>query len=123
MKVLMSIKPEFATKIFDGSKRYEFRRMIFKQPNVTRIVVYASSPTQKVIGEFEIECILEHHPKELWNRTREGAGISKGYFMEYFGTKDVGYAIRIKTTKLYRKPRCLKADYNLKPPQSYLYLL
>ena len=122
MKVLMSIKPEFASKIFDGSKRYEFRRMIFKQPSVTKVVVYASSPVQMVIGEFEIDHILEHHPKELWNRTREGAGISKGYFMEYFGTKDVGYAIRIKTSKLYRKPKCLKADYNLKPPQSYLYL-
>ncbi len=50
------------------------------------------------------------------------AGIARA-LQEYFGTKDVGYAIRIKTTKLYRKPRCLKADYNLKPPQSYLYLL
>lgn len=122
MKVLMSIKPEFASKIFDGSKRYEFRRLIFKQPNVTKVVVYASAPTQMVIGEFEIDSILEHHPKELWNRTREGAGISKDFFMEYFGKKDVGYAIRIKSSKLYRKPKCLKADYHLKPPQSYLYL-
>lgn len=122
MKVLMSIKPEFASKIFDGSKRYEFRRMIFKQPSVTKVVVYASSPVQMVIGEFEIDHILQHHPKELWNLTRKDAGISKDYFMEYFGTKDVGYAIRIKTSRLYRKPKCLKADFNLKPPQSYLYL-
>ena len=122
MKVLMSIKPEFASKIFDGSKRYEFRRIIFKQLAVKTVVVYASSPTQKVIGEFEIESILEHPPKELWNRTREGAGIGKDHFMAYFGDKRVGYAIRIKATKRYRKPKCLKTDYNLKPPQSYLYL-
>lgn len=50
MKVLMSIKPEFADKIFDGSKRYEFRRMIFKQPAVKKVVVYASAPVQMVIG-------------------------------------------------------------------------
>ncbi|MFT3884859.1 MAG: ASCH domain-containing protein [Flavobacteriales bacterium] len=122
MKVLMSIKPEFASKIFDGSKRYEFRRMIFKQPAVKKVVVYASSPVQKVIGEFEIESILEHPPQELWDRTHEGAGISKDYFMAYFGDKGMGYAIRIKAAKRYRKPKCLKADYNLKPPQSYLYL-
>lgn len=61
-------------------------------PAAARVVVYASSPVQKVIGEFEIESILEHPPEELWNRTREGAGISKDYFMAYFGTKDVGYA-------------------------------
>ena len=122
MKVLMSIKPEFADKIFDGSKRYEFRRMIFKQPAVKKVVVYASAPVQMVIGEFEIESILEHPPEELWRRTREGAGISKEFFMSYFGDKVVGYAIRIKATKRYRKPLCLKSDYNLKSPQSYLYL-
>ena len=123
MKVLMSIKPEFADMIFDGSKRYEFRRLIFKQPAVKKVVVYASSPVQMVIGEFEIDHILVHHPEELWSRTRKDAGITKDYFMAYFGDKAVGYAIRIKATKRYRKPKCLKADYNLKPPQSYLYLV
>jgi predicted transcriptional regulator len=122
MKVLMSIKPEFASKIFDGSKRYEFRRMIFKNPSIRKVVVYASSPVQMVIGEFEIDQILAHHPTKLWTRTRSGAGISKDHFMDYFGNKDTGYAIQIKSTKLYRKPKCLKADYNMKPPQSYQYL-
>ena len=32
MKILLSIKPEFAEKIFSGSKKYEFRRRIFKAP-------------------------------------------------------------------------------------------
>ena len=123
MKVLMSIKPEFASKIFDGTKHYEFRRMIFKDPSVRKVVVYASSPVQMVIGEFEIESILHHPPTELWTRTREGAGISKDFFMAYFGDKCLGYAIRIKATKRYRKPRCLMADYNLKPPQSFVYLI
>ena len=54
MRVLLSIKPEFALKIFDGSKRYEYRRSIFKRGGVTKIVVYASDPIQKVIGEFKI---------------------------------------------------------------------
>ena len=58
MKVLLSIKPEYAYKIFDGSKKYEFRRSVFKDTNVKTIVVYASSPVQKVIGEFEIDSIL-----------------------------------------------------------------
>ena len=57
MKVVLSIKPEFAFKIFDGSKKFEFRKAIFKNNNVKSIIVYASSPVQKVIGEFEI-CLL-----------------------------------------------------------------
>ena len=30
MKVLLSIKPEFAEKILNGTKRFEFRKGIFK---------------------------------------------------------------------------------------------
>ena len=30
MKVVLSIKPEFANKIFDGTKKFEFRKSIFK---------------------------------------------------------------------------------------------
>lgn len=122
MKVILSIKPEFANKIFDGSKQYEFRRSIFKDPNVTTVVVYASSPIQKIIGEFEIECILNLNIENLWDITQEHSGISKDYFLAYFENKDAGYAIKIKKTKRYYKPLCIRADFNATPPQSFLYL-
>lgn len=122
MKVVLSIKPEFANKIFDGTKHYEFRRAIFKNPNVKKVIVYSSSPIQKVIGEFEIEDILNHDLKTLWNLTKEYSGISADYFYQYFGDKKNGFAIKIKKTKLYKSPKCLRQDYNLLPPQSFLYL-
>ncbi|MBC7937633.1 MAG: hypothetical protein H7Y86_19970 [Rhizobacter sp.] len=122
MKVVLSIKPEFANKIFDGTKHYEFRRAIFKNPDVKKVIVYSSSPVQKVIGEFEIENILNHDLKTLWNLTKEFSGISADYFYEYFGNKENGFAIKIKKTKLYKSPKCLRKDYNLLPPQSFLYL-
>ena len=34
MKVVISIKPEFANKIFDGTKKFEFRKSIFKNEDV-----------------------------------------------------------------------------------------
>ena len=52
MKVVLSIKPEFAFKIFDGTKKFEFRKSIFKSNKVKSIIVYASSPVQQVIGEL-----------------------------------------------------------------------
>lgn len=123
MKVVLSIKPEFANKIFEGTKRYEFRKSIFKNPNVKKVVVYASSPVQKIIGEFEIEHILVHDLDTLWNKTKSYAGISEEYFFRYFKTKERGYAIKIKNTKLYRAPKCIRQDFNLYPPQSFLYLV
>ena len=43
MKVLLSIKPEFADKIFNGTKKYEFRKSIFKNKDVDTVVVYPKS--------------------------------------------------------------------------------
>ena len=121
MKVVLSIKPEFANKIFDGSKKFEFRKAIFKNKKIKTIIVYASSPVQKVIGEFEIEKIINHDIDTLWNITQDFSGITEQYFYQYFINKEQGFAIQIKKTKKYKNPKCLKADYNLVPPQSFAY--
>ena len=122
MKVLLSIKPEYANKIFDGTKKFEFRRTIFKNENVKTIVVYASSPLKKVIGEFEIDYILNDELEHLWANTKDYSGISKSYFDEYFFKKEKGFAIKIKNVKKYNNPLCIKEDFNANPPQSFLYI-
>jgi len=122
MKVLLSIKPEFADKIFGGTKKYEFRRSIFKKKEVKTIVVYASSPVQKIIGEFEIETIIKEELNRLWELTKDLSGISEDYFFEYFRNKENGFAIKIKKTKRYNTPLSIKEDFNATPPQSFMYL-
>jgi len=122
MKVLLSIKPEFAFKIFEGIKKFEFRKVIFKNPNVKTVVVYASSPIQRVIGEFEIDNILISDPNEIWRQTKKHSGISEEFFYEYFADREIAYAIKIKNIKKYKKPLHLQDNYNVVPPQSYLYL-
>ena len=122
MKVLLSIKPEFAIKIFDGSKKYEYRRAIFKRGEVTTVVVYASDPIKKVIGEFVIGDILHDEPQMLWVKTKDYAGITEKRFLEYFRNKAKGYAIKIKSTKMYNDPLPLDNFMISTPPQSFVYL-
>ena len=122
MKVLLSIKPEFANKIFEGSKKFEFRKVIFKNESVKKVIVYASSPIQKVIGEFEIDGILREEPNDLWNKTKGESGISEAFFFDYFINRTVGYAIGIKNVKKYKIPKCIKADFKAFPPQSFVYI-
>src|ERR1017187_10216867 len=121
MRVLLSIKPEYAFKIFDGTKRFEFRKVIFKNPNIKTVVVYASSPVQQVIGEFEIDDIFSFNPDAIWKMTKEYSGISKSFFYEYFADRDIAHAIKIKKTKRYSKPLCIREDFKVVPPQSYVY--
>ena len=122
MKVLLSIKPQFAVKIFDGTKKFEFRKSIFKNSTVDTVVVYASSPMRKVIGEFTIDKILEEKPSVLWEMTYQYSGITKEYFDAYFLNRDRAFAIKIKDTIRYPEPKDL-IDFNLNfAPQSFVYL-
>lgn len=121
MDALLSIKPEFAFDIFRGTKKFEYRRIIFKEP-VDRIVVYASSPVKMVIGEFTVKGILFEDLDYLWSRTKHYSGITKEYFYSYFYDKDKGYAIKIGKAVRYRKPSLLHDLYGIKAPQSFAYL-
>ena len=121
-KVLLSIKPEFAHKIFDGVKRFEFRKRIFKESTVRKVVIYASAPERKVLGEFEIENIIYEKIDMLWEITQRYAGISKCYFQKYFSDRREGYAIKIKNSKKYAYPISLDKIYQSPPPQSFAYL-
>ena len=122
MKVLLSIKPEFAEKIFDGTKKYEFRKSIFKNSDVQKVVVYASSPVQKVIGEFAIADILNDDVETIWKETSRYSGITRDFYLSYFSNKEKAYAIKIGKTRRYRQARDL-SDYNLNfAPQSFAYI-
>lgn len=121
MKVLLSIKPEFANRIFDGTKLFEYRRVIFKQP-VDQVLVYASSPIQKVIGEFEVDDLLCFDLDTLWEKTKKYSGITEAYFYSYFSNQKTGFAIKVGKTIKYRNPQALQETYGVHPPQSFVYI-
>jgi len=119
----LSIKPEFVEKIFSGLKRYEFRRVIFKSKSVNKVVVYASHPVQRVVGEFEVGEILALSRNQLWQQTKQFSGIAKSYFDDYFADKQTAYAIRIEAARRYPRPITLEnLCPSARPPQSFMYL-
>ena len=77
MKVLLSIKPQYAERIFAGKKKYEYRKSVFKRDDIDTIVVYVTKPVGKVIGEFKIDEILEDTPNVIWKKTKSYSGIEK----------------------------------------------
>lgn len=123
MKVLLSIKPEFVEKIFSGEKKFEYRRNIFKNPDVDTIIVYSTMPVGKIVGEFKIQSILNLSIDELWSQTKSKSGINYSFYKSYFHDKDKGYAIKIQAVKEYEKPLMLSdIRENLKAPQSFCYI-
>ena len=89
---------------------------------VKKIVVYASSPVKKLIGEFEIDTIISDEPINLWRETQRHAGISKKRFFEYFSNTSMGYAIKVKNYQPYDTPLFIEESLGVSPPQSFMYL-
>lgn len=121
--VLLSIKPKYADLILSGSKRVEFRRSWAAQ-DVSVIVLYSSSPIQKIVGMVEVEQVVVTSPTSLWKTCSErGGGLTKKELRSYFSGKSKGVAVllgQIFKFDTHLKPSDLIEQFT--PPQSFRYL-
>lgn len=130
--LLLSIKPEYASKIFSGEKTVELRRVRTRLIQDDIVLVYVSSPTKALVGLFEVENIiqekieLQQDIKNYWNLVYEKAGISSQDFEKYY--QGASFFVGI----FLRNPKKFDVSVNLEnlrqqipeftPPQSYRYL-
>ena len=122
MNAILSVKPKYAMKILAGEKQYEYRKTIFRRP-VEKVYIYASSPVSMIVGEFQIDYVLQESPKAVWDITHSESGVTKAFFKRYFMGKSLGYAIRLKEVVAYPVPISpfrLREDF--KAPQNYIYV-
>jgi predicted transcriptional regulator len=122
MKVILSIKPKYASKILEGKKTFELRKTIFKNTEINTVLIYASSPISKIIGEFQIDKIVHLEIDELWKIVKDKAEVDKAFFDEYFNRKNKGYAIGIRNVKKYKKNIDIVEEFGIKAPQSFAYI-
>ena len=123
MKVLLSIKPEYVEKIFNGEKKYEYRKAIFTNRAIKSIVVYSTMPIGRIVGEFTIEEILQNTPETIWAETKKFSGVKKRFYNAYFHGRTSAYAIKIGNPVLYQNPiDPKKGNKSFIPPQSFRYL-
>ncbi|RXJ77209.1 hypothetical protein CRV03_05860 [Arcobacter sp. F155] len=121
MTALISIKPKYVSRIISGEKKFEFRKQIFKK-DVEKVYIYSSSPQKQIVGYFKIKNILQNHPEQLWEDTKNFSGIDRKEFDTYYKNRDIGYAIEISE---FRELDNYLSPYeyykNFKAPQSFFY--
>jgi len=124
--ILLSVKPKYAQKIFNGEKNIELRRIKPKRMRTgSLVVVYASSPIKMILGIFCVSRIETIDLKNLNSSIPNRACVSNEEAKEYFSGKDEGYAIHIGSRWLIKNK--MKRFLYVKniinsPPQSFRYI-
>lgn len=115
IRLILSIKPEYVDKIFEGIKKFEFRK---HKPKFTVNIayIYETAPVSKLIGYVTLGKIREGTPYRIWKDYGAKGGISKEAFDQYFEGKKKAYAIPLVSPKKYLDPTHLD-----NPPQSFRY--
>lgn len=118
--ILLSIMPRYAEAIMDGRKTVEFRRGGIPD-SVRFVVVYASSPVQRVVGYFEVDRLDTASPTALWERHGRFGSISRSAFRAYYKGITMGKAIQIRCAFRFQTKVSL-SGLGVQPPQSFCYL-
>jgi len=122
MNALLSIKPEYVDAIVKGTKRYEFRRTIFKK-RVETAYIYCNSTVKRIVGCFTVGRVLRGTPKQIWRLCHQEGGISEQNFFKYFENSTRAFAITIEDFCEFETPL---DPHNVWPtfraPQSFYYI-
>ncbi len=120
-RMLLSIKPEYVTKIISGKKKYEFRKFHCRK-DVDTIVIYATAPVKQVVGEVPVIAIIEDAVEDVWKRTHHDGGITKKAYTAYYRNKSMAIAYQLGKVITYDEPLAL-SDVGLSyAPQSFAYI-
>lgn len=120
-RILLSINPEHVKNIMDETKRYEYRKIECSR-QIDSIVIYATYPVCKVVGEVKVLDVIVDEPENIWKLTNMWAGISHDFFKKYYSKASKAVAYKLGQVTAYSSPRTL-ADFGVKyAPQSFVYL-
>jgi len=124
--LLLSIRPMYAEKIFQGLKKVELRRVRPKIQHGDYILVYVTSPIKALEGVLRVDYVIEDRPHELWPHVKKFAGVTRDEFDAYYDGANKGFGIFLKEAKRINNPisldRLRKLFEGFHPPQSYRYL-
>lgn len=118
----MAIHPGYANAILDGRKTVEFRKRGLA-PDVRTVVIYATSPEKRIVGEFTVDSVTVAAPAELWSTAGSQGCIARADFDAYYAASGSAAGIGVANARRYRVPVPLsELDPTPAVPQSYTYL-
>ncbi len=113
--ILLSIRPQYAEKIFKGTKTVELRRVRPKHiKKGSLVLIYVSSPVKSLSGAFKVDRVVEKSPQKLWKMVQDKAGITSEEFYAYYDGATKGTGIFFSEFCLFPNPIELHISKNNK---------
>jgi len=123
--VVLSIRPQYSSKIMEGRKTVELRRRFpVSAPGGTVAYIYSTSPVRAMVGVAEIKNVLKLPIEQIWSEFENCALIDRVDFENYFQGLDFGFALLFEEVRPLSRPiplQELRDRFSFEPPQSYLY--
>lgn len=117
--ILISIRSEFAGKIYDGTKTIELRKHLPHLDCFTYCWIYEPKPVGLITGYFVVAGTIAYKPKHFWDEYHELLGIDKDRFFDYYRNSELAYGIVVNWANKLPQPYTLQ-DFGLsRPPQMY----
>jgi predicted transcriptional regulator/DNA-binding XRE family transcriptional regulator len=123
--VILSIKPTYSKKIFQGIKTIELRRRFpLSGAEGATAYIYSTSPEMALVGTAKIDNVERLTLPALWKKHGKSASIQKSAFEEYFRGLEEGFALSLSDPRRFSRPLDLpelRERFGFKAPQSFLY--
>ncbi len=122
--LVLSIKPQYASEIFNGRKKVEIRRKFSKKWRGSNALIYSTSPCRSYVGTIFIDNVVSGSPDEIWETFGSEIGCDESGFRSYTHNSKEVYALVIDESYKFKYPvlntqleQLLYRDLSV--PQSY----
>jgi predicted transcriptional regulator len=123
--LVVSIKPEFAEKIFNGTKSIELRKSTPDVSSGDMMVIYCTDPVKAVLGICLVKEVLKLTPSQMWKKYSQKLGIDQKRYKEYYENSNVAVGIVLTSICKLEKNVSLTAIKKMfpffQPPQTFRY--
>ena len=92
--ILLSLKPQYADLLFNGSKTAELRRSAPKS-EIDDVYVYVSSPDRILYGGFTVRQVWSGPLDEIWEKSERSACVEKEEYFAYFSGSSTAHALEV----------------------------
>ena len=123
--LLISVHPKYATSILEGTKTVELRRLRPRMEGLGVVLIYASSPTNALLGAACVTKIQVATPNCLWRSVGKAANVTRVEYDQYFVGAKQAVAIHLSDPAAFSRSVDLSELKGVwpgfHPPQSYRY--